>query len=132
MRRTTWIIILIAWLAWAGALRVSRTTFEQLPQLEDEFAYTYQAKIFAGGNIVIDTPQPRRAFWQPFLIDHDGNRFGKYPPGWPLWLAIGYLLGLPSIVNAWFAMLTIGVIYRLGREIYNEEVGLIAAIISGD
>ena len=128
MRRTTWVIILIAWLAWAGALRVARTSFERLPQLEDEFAYTYQAKIFAGGNIVIDTPQPRRAFWQPFLIDHDGQRFGKYPPGWPLLLALGYGLGFPSIINAWFALLTIALIYRLGREIYSEEAGIIAAI----
>lgn len=129
MRWKTWVVIILAWIVWAGALRVSRNTYERLPQLEDEVAYAYQSKIFAGGNIVIDTPEPRRAFWQPFLIDHDGQRFGKYPPGWPLWLALGYLLNFPAIINAWFAMLTIPLIYRLGREIYSEEAGLIAAIL---
>ena len=68
---------------------VSDRVFERLPHLEDEVAYLFQAKTYAGGHLVIDTPNPRRAYWQPFVLDQNGVRFGKYTPGWPLILAPG-------------------------------------------
>ena len=55
---------------------VADRVFEHLPHLEDEVAYLYQAKIYAGGHLVIESPEPRRAFWQPFVLDYEGSRFG--------------------------------------------------------
>ena len=119
----------LVFFAFAASAIISRTVLERLPHLEDELAYTYQAKIFSKGNLVIDTPQPRRAYWQPFLVDYaeTGKRFGKYTPGWPALLAIGYSLGQPWIINAFFSALTVGAVFRLGKEIYDKDVGLIAA-----
>ena len=109
---------------------VSRTVFERLPHLEDEVAYLYQARIFARGDLVIESPQPRRAFWQPFVVDYNDRRFGKYTPGWPAMLAAGVLLGQPWVVNAFLAGLTVALVYRLGREIFNPETGVIAAALT--
>lgn len=108
---------------------VSRVVFERLPHLEDELAYLYQARVFASGNIYMETPQPRTPFWQPFVVDYDGKRFSKYTPGWSAILAVGVLLGAPWWVNAACAALTVALVYRTGEEIFNADTGLIAALL---
>ncbi len=111
---------------------VSRSVFERLPHLEDEVAYLFQAKTYAGGQLVVQSPQPRRAYWQPFVVDYapTGERFSKYSPGWPLILTLGVLLGQPWIINALFAGITVALTYRLGREIFNPDVGVVAAALT--
>ncbi len=109
---------------------ISRTVFERLPHLEDEVAYLYGARMFARGDLVIATPEPRRAFWQPFVVDSGGHRFSKYTPGWSMQLAIGELMGESWVINAFYAMLTVALVYRLGREIFNEDTGVIAAALT--
>ena len=130
MNRSALITLVCVFLACMGAAVVSRVTFERLPHLEDEFAYLYQARIFARGDTYIDTPRPTRAYWQPFLINDDGRRFGKYSPGWPLLLAVGAALDQPWIVNAWLVMLTVALVYRLGREIFSPATGAVAALLT--
>jgi len=107
---------------------LSRTVFEQLPHLEDELAYLYQARIFARGDITIDTPNPRTPFWQPFVVDYEGKRFSKYTPGWSAMLSVGVLLGATWWVNAALSALAVALTYRVGEEIFSPDVGLIAAI----
>src|SRR3990172_3161346 len=114
MKRAALLTVLCAFFSFAASAIVSRTVFERLPHLEDEFAYLYQARIFAHGDITIATPEPVRAYWQPFLLSLDGKRFGKYTPGWPLVLAAGAGVNQPWIVSAWLAMLTAALAYRLG------------------
>ncbi len=109
---------------------VSRIVFERLPHLEDEVAYIYQAKTLAGGHLVIDSPQPRRAFWQPFVLDQNDKRFGKYTLGWPALLAPGMAMGEPWVINAFFAALTVALVFRFGSDVYNRDVGLIAASLT--
>ena len=109
---------------------VSERVFERLPHLEDEVAYLYQAKVFARGNLVLETPQPRRSFWQPFVVDFNGNRFSKYTPGWSAWLAVGVVLGQTWVINAFFASLTIALVYRLGAALFNREVGVVASALT--
>jgi hypothetical protein len=76
-----WIVIGLALLAFGLSAVLSNTVFERLPHLEDEVAYLFQARTLAGGQLVVETPQPRLAYWQPFIVDYEGNRFGKYLPG---------------------------------------------------
>lgn len=126
------IVLLLAVASMALSALVSRTVFERLPHLEDEVAYLFQARTYARGHLVVATPEPRRAFWQPFVVDYapSGSRFSKYSPGWSAVLALGVLLGQPWVVNALFAPLTIVLTYRLGREIFNPDVGVIAAALT--
>jgi hypothetical protein len=122
----------LVFFAFVMSALVSDRVFERLPHLEDEVAYLFQAKTYAGGQWVIDTPQPRRAYWQPFVVDYaaTGQRFGKYTPGWPLLLAGGVLLGQPWVINAFLAALTVALVYRLGRAVYNPDAALIAAALT--
>jgi 4-amino-4-deoxy-L-arabinose transferase-like glycosyltransferase len=116
--------------AFALSAILSRTVFERLPHLEDELAYLWQARTYAGGNWVIPTPEPEDAFWQPFVVDHNGLRFGKYTPGYPLILMIGIWLGQMWIINALLGALAVGLVFRLGSAIFDPDTGLIAAALT--
>ena len=52
-----------------------------MPHLEDEIAYVWQAQALAGGAIKLPSPPEPKSFLVPFVVDYDGFRFGKYPPG---------------------------------------------------
>src|SRR5688572_33255737 len=110
----TLLAVALIFFAFFMSALVSRAVFERLPHLEDEIAYLFQAKVFAGGQLVIEQPQPRQAFWQPFVIDHNesGNRFGKYTPGWSAVLALGVLMGQAWVINGFMAALTVVLVYR--------------------
>jgi hypothetical protein len=124
-------MVALCWVAFALSGVVSRNIFERLPHLEDEVAYLFQAKVFAAGELVAPIPEPRRAYWQPFVVDYSatGNRFGKYTPGWSAVLAIGVALEAAWWVNALLAAVTVALVYRVGREIFNADVGLMAALL---
>ena len=129
--RSSILVLLLAFFAFAMSAILSRTVFERLPHLEDEVAYLYQARVFAAGEVVAPIPEPRRAFWQPFVVDYDatGARFGKYTPGWPAILSIGLLLGQGWLVSAWLAALSVVLLYRLAAEIFGVPTGLFAAAL---
>jgi 4-amino-4-deoxy-L-arabinose transferase-like glycosyltransferase len=121
----------LALVSFALAAFISRAVFDRLPHLEDEVAYLFQAQVYARGDLTIDVPTPKQPFWRPFVVDShpSGEWFSKYTPGWSAWLALGVILQAPWLINASFAMLTVVLTYRLGREIFNPDVGLIAAAL---
>lgn len=124
-----WLALALILFTFLMSALVSRAVFENLPHLEDEVAYLFQARTLARGQLVVDSPEPGRPFWQPFVLDSNGNRFGKYPLGWPGMLAAGVLMGKIWIVNAWLAAMTVALAYRLGREIFNADTGVVAAAL---
>ncbi len=123
------VLVLVLFSFFMSAL-VSDRVFERVPHLEDEVAYLFEAKLLATGHSVIPSPTPARPFWQPFVVDLNGNRFGKYPLGWPGTLAIGVAAGQPWLVNALLGALTVALVFRLGREIFNVDTGLVAAALT--
>lgn len=135
MSLTRGIVLALMLFAFLAAAHISRAVLERLPRLEDEFAYLYQARLFSGGRAWVARQEPVAVFWQPFLLQPDDSpdgtlrRFGKYPPGWPLALSVGVLLGQEWLVNAFLAMLNVGLLYRLGRELFDEAVGVVAALL---
>lgn len=128
-------VLCFAFFAFLAADVINKNTFERLPHLEDEFAYLYQARIFAGGYAFVPRSEDVAVYWQPFIIQPNEEvndllpRFGKYTPGFPLMLVPGIWLGLPWLVNAVIAMLNVALTYQLGRLLFNRHVGLIAALL---
>jgi 4-amino-4-deoxy-L-arabinose transferase-like glycosyltransferase len=121
------------YLVWAVAFLVTAAVaafaFERLPHLEDEVAYLFQAKTLALGRLTVPSPDQPESFWTPFVLDWQGQRFGKYPPGWPAVLALGVLAGAPWLVNPLLAALALYLVYRLGRALFDDRTGLLAAIL---
>lgn len=101
--------------------------FEAMPHIEDEMAFVWEAQVIAEGNLTIDSPPHPKSFLVPFTIDQDGQRFGKYPIGWPALLSFGIRLGLREWVNPILAGLAVWLTYRLGKRLLGETVGLLAA-----
>ncbi len=101
-----------------------------MPQIEDEHANVFQAKVFASGHITVDeSPVQPLAFYIPFIIHDNGHVFGKYTPGYPVLLALGALIDQPWLINALAAALSVWGVYLLGRDLYNHETGLLAAAL---
>lgn len=127
--------LIFALFAFGASLIINRNVFETVPHLEDEFAYLYQAKIFARGQTWVPRNEPVKVFWQPFVLQPetspDGTlrRFGKYTPGWPLLLAPGAANETPWVTNAFMAMFNVLLVYRLGRDLFGEAVGVVGAAL---
>jgi hypothetical protein len=110
----------------ASAL-VTQRVFEAIPHIEDEVAYVWQAKALAEGHLTIPSPPHDRSYLVPFVVDYQGERFGKYPPGWPALLFIAIQLGIRAWINPILAGLGVWLTYQLGKRFFSEFVGLLAA-----
>ena len=130
MSRIDRIALLLSLIAVLAAYLVGDRVFERLPHLEDEIAYTWQAQVYARGELTVPSPPHPKSMMIPFVVDYRGQRFAKYPPGWPLLLAMGILIGVRSWVNPLLAGLGLWLTYRLGQKVLNSTVGLLAAILT--
>ncbi len=119
--------LLISLLAIAAAALVGGRVFDRMAHLEDEFAYVWQAQAAARGDLTVPSPAFPDSFLVPFVVDYQGQRFGKYPPGWPALLSLGVRVGARGWVNPLLAGLAVWLTYRLGKRVENEAVGLLAA-----
>jgi hypothetical protein len=117
------VVIVTAW--------ISFSIFEQMPHVEDEFANLWEAHAMAEGEIYLSSPPVPRAFFIPFVIDYQGQRFTKYPPGWPAILSLAVRAGLTYLVNPILAGMAVWLVYRLGSKISRPEIGLLAALLAG-
>jgi 4-amino-4-deoxy-L-arabinose transferase-like glycosyltransferase len=114
----------------ALATVIAWAVFDAMPHLEDEHANLFQADVFAAGRVTVDVPRDVDSFFVPFVINTpEGKRFGKYPPGYPLLLALGAAVGQPWLVNALAAALGILGTYLLGRDLFDHDTGLLGAAL---
>ena len=120
----------VALLAYAA---VAWFVFDGIPRIDDGVASLFQARLFASGTCVQPLPDDPD-FFQMFAVlgareglDH---RCGMYPPGWPLLLTPGVWLGVPWMVNPLLGALLLVVIAELGRNLYGDRTGRVAALLA--
>lgn len=130
MSRADRIALVLSLISILVTFYVTKEFFEGIPHLEDEIAYVWQARAIADGNLTVTSPSQARSFLVPFVVDHNGQRFGKYPLGWPVILAIGVRLGIRSMINPLLAGLGVWFTYRLGKKVFGETVGILAAALT--
>ncbi len=130
MSRADRFALLLSLLAVLLTCLVTDRIFEQMPHIEDEIAYVWQAEAIAMGHLTVPSPPDPHSFLVPFVVDYEGQRFGKYPLGWPAMLAAGVYLGIRSLVNPLLAGLGVWLTYRLGKRVFGETVGLLAAVLT--
>ncbi|NPA30532.1 MAG: hypothetical protein GXO37_00855, partial [Chloroflexi bacterium] len=104
--------------------------FEFWPHLEDEVAYWWQAQAATRNCLTVPSPPEPHLFLVPFVVDRQGRRFGKYPPGWPAVLALGMRLGRAAWVNPALAGLALWLLYRLGRRLADPVVAGLAVLLA--
>ena len=112
---------LSAWLCWR--------VFEGIPHVSDGVSYVFQARIFANGHLFLAPPPVPEVFKIEDVVLTADRWASKYPPGFPLILAVGYLLHASWLVNPVLLGLAVFGVFRLGRTLYDEVTGLLAAIL---
>ena len=130
MTRFDRIAIVLSIVAAAAAYLVAGRVFDHMPHVEDEMAYVWQAQVFSQGKLTLPTPPDAKSLMVPFIVDYHGQRFGKYPPGWPMALAFGLLLHARDWVNPILAGLGIWLTYRLGKKLFDERIALLAGFLT--
>jgi hypothetical protein len=108
---------------------VGQIVYEDLPHIEDDFSNLWAAHVFAQGHAALPTPPDKNSFLIPFVVDYNGLRFSKYPPGWPAALSLGIRFGAGYWVNPILAALAVWLTFRLGSKIAGPWVGLLAAVL---
>jgi hypothetical protein len=128
---------------------VSLLVFQHMPHIQDSIAQVFQARIFASGrlylpampfpdffdythviNIPGSTGHPASGFAVEGWPGAAGRWYSQYPFLHPLLLALGVLVGMPWVINPLLGALTAPAIYLLGRELYDERTGRVAALLS--
>jgi len=129
MNRFDRIALVISLIAIAAAYFVSVRVYEQMPHIEDEMAYVWQARVLAQGKVMLPSPADAKSFLVPFVVDYNGQRFSKYPLGWPLMLMFGVLLHARVWVNPILSGLGIWLTYLLGKKVFDERIALLSAAL---
>ena len=130
----------LPWLA-AGALALGafgivlflNTSYVlRMPRVPDETGYIFQAKLLAMGRLsapLPPVPQAFEFFSGPPILLSDGKWASAYPFGHPLMLAIGVKLGALWLIPPLVGAACVALIFSLGRKLYNDRVGLLAALL---
>jgi hypothetical protein len=102
---------------------------QQFANSADDWSYLLQARLLASGHLyaedaLYDKAHPlQRYIGTNCVTDHDGRRFSKYPPGWPVLLAAGSLVGAEWLVGPLLgALLVFLVLRQVERRIGAEWV----------
>ncbi|OGO36636.1 MAG: hypothetical protein A2W35_16625 [Chloroflexi bacterium RBG_16_57_11] len=130
MTRSDRLAVLLSLLAVLAAYWVHDRIFERMAHIEDEMAYVWQAQAIAGGHLTVASPPIPKSFLIPFVVDYAGQRFGKYPLGWPATLALGEFFGVRYLVNPLLAGFAVWLTYLLGKRLFGQTVGLLAALLT--
>lgn len=107
----------------------SWAVFDGVMHVQDEYAYLFQARVFAGGSLTATPPPYPEHFYCPWVVVRDGRWFAIFPPGWPLILALGVLAGAPLLVNPVLAGLCLIVIYRLAARLFDARTAVLTALV---
>jgi hypothetical protein len=116
--------------AFFAAAYFSTDVFEGLPHIEDEITYVWQARLAASGKLITESPVCPECFLEPFVIDKDGYRFGKYPPGWPAMLSLGIRLGVRDYLNPFLSTFYVWLAYLLVKKLFDPVTGLISTFLT--
>ncbi|NTU73405.1 glycosyltransferase family 39 protein [Candidatus Roizmanbacteria bacterium] len=99
---------------------------DHMPHVPDSVAYLTQAKIFASGKVFL-TSIPFDWHFPLQLVHFQGRYFSQYNFGHPLLLAIGVLVHIPWIVPPIVGALCIAMTYLVGKTLYSNRIGFLAA-----
>ncbi len=108
---------------------LSQGLFSGMPRIGDEVAYVLQGRIFSAGRLFLAPPAVAEAFAVDNVILTADRWCGKYPPGFPLLLAAGWLAGAPWLVNPLLFGLVVYGVFRLGSKLYDSGTALAGAFL---
>jgi len=103
------------------------------PRIIDATSYFLEARALAKGWLAFPIPDPTAAFRGRFLLSAPAESALAvlFPPGYPVLLALGFVLGAPLAVGPLLAALLVVVTHGLARELFRrDDIALLAAGLS--
>jgi hypothetical protein len=103
----------------------------------DESAYLFESKALLAGAVAAKAPPVTSAdarFYQDdfFFENHviyGAKWFGKYPPGWPVLLALGMGAHAAWLLNPFLGLATLWLTVLLARRVFDERVARLSALL---
>ncbi len=138
LKSSNHLVISLAVFAFALLWYILFFVSDDMPHVPDSVLYVFQSKIFASFHLTAPAPPGSLAMQtsESFSIFHphmdqvvDGRWFSHYPFGHPMFLAIGQVVHIPSLIPPLLGAGSIALIYIIGRRVYSTAVGLIAATL---
>jgi 4-amino-4-deoxy-L-arabinose transferase-like glycosyltransferase len=118
---SVWVLILTAGLSYY--------TYENHPHVPDEVIYIYHARCLANGDLTVPAPPVPEAF-SIYMVPYKSERwYSPLPPAWPAVLAIGFLFGVPWLVNPLLASLSVLLSYILLQQLYSRRTARMAVLL---
>ena len=101
------------------------------PRIIDATSYFLEARALSEGLFAFPVPTPSGAFRGRFLLNGPEGLAVIFPPGYPLALALGFLVGAPLLVGPLLGGLLVVATYFAGRELFaREDVARLGAALS--
>ncbi len=101
------------------------------PRIVDATSYFLEGRALSHGQVWFPVPEPRASFHGRFLLESERGLAVLFPPGYPLVLSLGFLLGGPMAVGPALAALLVPVSYAVARGFGAERVTAYAAAALG-
>ncbi|HSQ67053.1 MAG TPA: hypothetical protein VLM85_27735 [Polyangiaceae bacterium] len=95
---------------------VGRVVLQRMIGSSDEWAYTYQAAVFAKFRAYAAEPGCTSAFQNFWVFPYMGRQFSQYTPGWPYFMVPFVWLGVPWLAGSFSLGLVVVGFARLGRR----------------
>lgn len=126
--RRWWVLAVGAPIMLVLLLAVARVVLQAFPNSGDEYTYLYQAATMAEGRLSNPLPPAPEFFETYYLVQRGDRTFGSFPFGWPLLLSLAMRAGIPPVlVNPVLGVVSLWLLYLLGRALYGARVGMLAA-----
>jgi hypothetical protein len=101
------------------------------PRIVDATSYYLEARALAEGKLAFAVAEPTGAFRGRFSILGPAGLAVIFPPGYPLALALGFVLRAPLAVGPVLAALLVGATYIAAKELeLGETTARVAALLS--
>lgn len=128
-----WVAIAAAWVFFLASLHWNFAYRNHIPYVPDAVAYIFQARLLASGHV--HAPPPPAIFgafdfFSPSpIVQTEGRWAAQYPFGHPLVLALGIRIGAIWLIPPLLGAGTVGMMFVVGRRMYNARVGVLAAVL---
>jgi hypothetical protein len=100
-------------------------SLNQVPNISDEAAYLFQARLFAQGRWT-GPPRPLPEFFEQWFILPSPATASKYYPGQSMTLVPGVLLGVAGLMPVLLTALAGALVFVVARRVAGPWVGLLA------
>jgi dolichyl-phosphate-mannose-protein mannosyltransferase len=118
-------------LALLASLAVSRLVLHGAAVTDDEHTYRFIAQTLRTGSLTAPSPRTDLPFFrEQFVVLTPEVRYGKYPVGFPLLLALGQALGMEAWVVPALTGVVVVLVYVVGRTLFGARVALAASALT--